>query len=309
MKVFGQQVLPDVAPQDAPILRQILRGYSQCAFQANELTALFFIAAVSLYNWQMAMFYVISVIIATFVARAMNADKVLLGLGLFGFNAGLMGLALGNFFVLTTTLWFWVPILAAIVTVIAVLLSRHLPFPFLAAPFILMFWVIWPLTDVMGIQPVDLGDFPEGHVAIVKAIVSALGSTLFAPSLIVGVLFFIGLAISDWRHAIVAVIGAALAATVASYVGITAGEAINSGFIGFNAVLAAIAAYALVGQDLRQACLAAFFATWFFSMVNRYWPMPALASGFVLSVWLIMLLSYFNPLFTGATKTAGQAES
>jgi urea transporter len=299
MKVFGQQILPDIEPQDAPIGRQILRGYSQCAFQAHELTALFFIAGVSIYNWQMAMFYILSVIIATFVARAMNADKVLLGLGLFGFNAGLMGLALGNFFVLSVFLWIWVPILAAAVTVVAVLLSRHLPFPFLAAPFILMFWIIWPLTGIMGIEPIDLGDFPDGKVAILKATVLALGSTLFASNLIVGILFFIGVALSNWRHAVVAVIGAALAATVAAYVGTASGEAINSGFIGFNAVLAAIAAYALVGQDLRLACLAAFFATWFFSMVNKYWPEPALASGFVFAVWLIILLSYINPRFSG----------
>ena len=99
MSVMTARILPEVALEEAPFWRQCLRGFSQCAFQCNEITGLAFILAVAVHNWRMAIFYVIGVILGTLVARLLGGDRTLLGLGLFGFNSGLMGLALGNFFV------------------------------------------------------------------------------------------------------------------------------------------------------------------------------------------------------------------
>jgi urea transporter len=98
---------------------------------------------------------------------------------------------------------------------------------------------------------------------------------------------------------VVALMGALLASSLAAHVG-APGTAINSGFIGFNAVLAAVATYALIAPDLRVAALASLIATWIFSYVNRNVPAPALASGFVLTVWAILLVGRINPRFNGA---------
>jgi urea transporter len=135
-------------------------------------------------------------------------------------------------------------------------------------------------------------------VAFGHATIAALGAALFASGALAGLLFLAGVLVSNWRHAVVALMGAALAATLAAHVG-AKGTAINSGFIGFNAVLAAVATYALVAADLRLAALAALVATWIFSYVGRQVPAPALASGFVLTVWVILLLGMFNPRFNG----------
>ena len=150
MKLAGIPILPEVEPSQMPFWRQVLRGFSQCAFQANELTALFFIAAATLFNWRMGAAYVVSVIIATIVARLLAGIPDLLGLGLYGFNSGLMGLALANFFQPGPALWCWVPVLAAVVAAVTVAMARWLPFPFLAAPFIGMFWALWPLAETHG---------------------------------------------------------------------------------------------------------------------------------------------------------------
>lgn len=304
MKLAGIQILPEVDLSRMPFCRQVLRGFSQCAFQANELTALFFIAGAMLFNWRMGVAYVVSVVIATAVARLLRGIPDLLGLGLYGFNSGLMGLALANFFVPGTALWCWVPVLAAVVAAVTVVMARWMKFPFLAAPFISMFWIIWPLAESMGLQKVDLGAFPDSPVALVQATIAALGATLFASGPFAGLLFLAGVLVSNWRHAVVALIGALLAASLAAFVG-TKGTAINSGFIGFNAVLGAVATYALVAADLRLAALAALFSTWIFGFFARNLPAPALASGFVLTVWLILLLGWLNPRFSGeASKDA-----
>jgi urea transporter len=300
MSVMGAQILPEAAPDQTPFWRQCLRGFSQCAFQCNEVTGLVFIVAVAVHNWRMAVFYVISVILGTLVARLLGSDRTLLGLGLLGFNSGLMGLALGNFFVSDTALWIAVPILACIVGAVTVAMAKWLPIPFLAAPFILTFWVLWPIRSSIGLTAINLGAFGDSHVRFILATLSALGSALFVASAISGLLFLLGILIANWRHAVVAALGALVAALLAAHVG-AAGDMINSGFIGFNAVLAAVATYELVAADLRLALLAAMASTWIFSFINRSWPSPALASGFVLTVWGIMLLGWLNSRFNPRT--------
>ena len=296
MSVMSAQVLPEVAPEETPFWRQCLRGFSQCAFQCNEVTGLVFILAVAVHNWRMAVFYVIGVVLGTLVCRLLGGDRALLGLGLFGFNSGLMGLALGNFFVVNTALWIAVFILACIVGAVTIAMAKWLPIPFLAAPFILTFWVIWPIRSSIGLTAANLGAFNDSHVRYITAVFGALGSALFAASAISGLLFLLGILIANWRHAVIAAIGALIAALIAAHVN-APGDMINSGFIGFNAVLAAIATYELVAADLRLVVLAAFASTFIFSLINRNWPSPALASGFVLCVWGIMLLGWLNTRF------------
>lgn len=297
MTVMGRNVLPDVPLGELPFWRQYLRGFSQCAFQANEVTGLIFVIAVAIFNWRMAAFYVLSVLIATVVARLLKADRTLLDLGLFGFNSGLMGLAMGNFYVADFGLWVWVAVLAVVAAAVAVAMSKWLPIPFLAAPFILTFWVMWFVADARPeLIKLDLGAFPAEDIRWGTAIVSALGSTLFAPAVIVGLLFFLGLLVSNWRHAVIAVIAAVIAVAMAAHVGVVGGM-INSGFVGFNAVLAALAAAVVIQGDLRMAVLSAILATWFFSYINRGAPVPALASGFVAAVWFVMFLDWVHRRF------------
>ena len=105
MKLAGISVLPEVDPGKPPFWRQVLRGFSQCAFQTNELTALFFIITATLFNWRMGAAHVVSVVLATIVAKLSRGNPELLGLGLYGFNSGLMGLALANFFQPDLALW------------------------------------------------------------------------------------------------------------------------------------------------------------------------------------------------------------
>jgi urea transporter len=209
-----------------------------------------------------------------------------------------MGLALANFFKPNMALWLLMPVIAAVVAAGTVAMARWVHIPFLAAPFIGVFWLLWPFAEMIGLEKIDLGAFPDAPVAFLDATVGALGATLFGSGYLVGILFLAGVLISNWRHAVVALMGAALAASLAAHVG-AKGTAINSGFIGFNAVLAAMAAYALVNADLRLAAMASVFATWIFSYVGRNMPAPALASGFLLTVWLILLLGWLNPYFNG----------
>jgi urea transporter len=308
MSVLGLEVLPDVTDRPVPLSRQCLRGLSNCAFQTNEITGLIFVLAVGLYSWHMAIYYVVSVIVATMVARLAKAVPhlytdlmgVFLDIGLLGFNAALMGLALGNFFQRGTALYIAVVVLAVVVEIVNLAMAKWLPIPFLAAPFIATFWLFWPISSHVGVHAIPLGDFPDEPVHFIQATFFSMGSTLFSPKIIAGVLFLVGVLVANWRHAVVAAMSATVAVALAQHVHVVGG-AVNTGFIGFNAVLAGVATYALVAEDLRVALLGALLGTWLFSFVTRNAPVPALASGFVLAVWAILLLGWINPRFVGQT--------
>jgi urea transporter len=83
----------------------------------------------------MATFYVIGVVVGTLAARALQGIGDLLDLGLYGFNSGLIGLALGNFFQYEPMLWLWVVVFAIVAAAVTVAWSRWVPVPFLAAPY------------------------------------------------------------------------------------------------------------------------------------------------------------------------------
>jgi urea transporter len=306
-----------------PLWRQILRGFSQCAFQANEITGVVFIAAVTVYAWQankwnMPAFYILGVVLGTLTAKLLRGIPPLLDLGLYGFNSGLIGLAFGCFFKHEPMIWAWVAGFAIVAAVLTVVMSKWVPIPFLAAPFILTFWLAWLCFELLGLHKADLGAFPAVQVEWGKSILYALGSALFSSNPWTGVLFLVGIAVSNWRHAIVAVIGALVANALAAEAHRTeilagsdgSGGAINFGFVGFNGVLAALAAYALIAEDLRAVVLASLTATWFASYIFHLAPIvPVLASGFVLSIWAIMLLGWLNPRFAGKPPTSSPAPS
>jgi urea transporter len=135
------------------------------------------------------------------------------------------------------------------------------------------------------------------------SILTALGSALFCPAILSGILFLIGLALANWRHAVIAVLGASIAVGLAVTVHVPGGM-INSGFVGFNAVLAAVAAYALVSPDLRLVVLAAGLSTWVFVVFVTTSQDPALASGYVVAIWAIMALGWLNSRFTNAESVS-----
>ena len=301
MSIMGYELLADVRDKPVPLWRQCLRGLSCCAFQTNELTGLIFIAAVLVYSRHMAALYVVAVVVGTVTAVVLSATPVfrtdvVVGYrdaGILGFNAALMGLALGNFFVLDAALWLTVVAMSVVVGIVTVVLARWLPFPFLAAPFIGCFWLVWPLASTIGLHKVALSAWPVQPASYLPATIASMGSTLFAPVGWAGALFLVGVLVSNWRHAVVAAGGGLIAVALAIHVHVVGG-AIMSGYVGFNAVLAALVVYIVVEPDIRLAALGAFIATWIFSYMNRSFPAPALASGFVLGVWAVMVLGWLN---------------
>jgi urea transporter len=300
VSVFDRAVLPEVEFGAVPFWRQWLRGFSQCAFQANEVTAVFLILAVAVFSLQQAAFYLIAVLVGTAVAKVAKGVPDLLDLGLYGFNSGLFGLSMAAFFAPSPLLWVTVVVGAAVVALVTVAFSKLAPFPFLAAPFILTFWAFYPVAESVGLEKLVFDPFTDEKVFFINATFSAMGGALFAGTVISGLLFIIGVGLSNWRHAVVAFVCTLVAHIIATEWQTSAG-AINAGLIGFNAVLCSIAVYSMCGQDLRLTLFGAIGATILIRLFNNLGLVP-LAAGFVTMTWFIMLLGWLGPKFNGTPK-------
>jgi urea transporter len=297
--VFGRPVLPATDEGRCPFWRLVLRGCSQCCFQTNEITGVLFLLAVLAYDWQQFLLMAMGALIGAAVGSLlMRDDRFLLELGLFGFNSCLMALGLGNFFDKTVGLWIWAAALCAVAGVVTWAFIRWFPFPVLAAPFILLFWLFWPLSEDLGLTKLQFPPFIGGDVFFLRAAVSAMGATLFAGVVVAGVLFFLGVLVSNWRHAVLAVAAAMIAHTIAVWWEVP-GDQINSGLAGLNAVLAAVAIYALVAQDIRLSLLGAIVASAVLPLFGRL-DLISLAAGFVLTTWAIMFLDWFQKTWFNA---------
>jgi urea transporter len=305
--IFGKNIMPETEVGETPLWRIIPRGLSQLCFQTNEITGVLFMVAVLTFNWQMAVLAIMGASIGTLVAMGMKSDRFLTELGLFGFNSALIGLSLGSFFEFSILLVVWVAVLAAVAGAIMALATKFLPFPVVAAPFILTFWAFWPMAEKMGLHKAQFPPFDDVPVEFFNASVTAMGAALFCGSLLAGVIFLVALAISSWRAAIIALCGVMLAHAFAASWNPLGGGAVNSGFLGFNAVLCSVAVYTLAGEDIRLALFGAVGATAVFGILLKT-DIPILASGFVIMFWIILFLGWFGNNFFNAKPPAEAVE-
>ncbi len=291
-RVFNRPILPAVEDGRVPFWRIVLRGCSQCCFQTNEVTGVIFLVAVLTYSWQQSLLMLMGAVIGAAVGVLLRGERVLLELGLFGFNSCLMALALGNFFERDGALWVAAAVLCVVSSVASWAMLKWFPYPMLAAPFIVVFWIIWPLADDLGLTKLQFPPFIDEDVFPIKAGFAAMGAALFAGTVLAGLLFFVAVLVSNWRHAVLALVAAFLAHAVAVWWTVP-GEQINSGLAGFNAVLAAVAIYAFAGSDVRLALFGAIVASAILPLFSRL-DLISLAAGFVVATWAVLLLGWFQ---------------
>src|SRR5690606_23299036 len=100
-----------------------LRGSGQVFFMENQVTGLFFLAAIGFASyasadWATTIGAVIGLVVATLTAKWLECDEKSIASGLFGFNGILIGVALPTFVADSPTLWFLLVFGAAASTVI-----------------------------------------------------------------------------------------------------------------------------------------------------------------------------------------------
>ena len=188
----------------------------------------------------------------------------------------------------------WTVLLVCIASAVLLvrLFLRILPFPIIALPFLIIFWILWAIEPhVSFLQPSELHLAAYHTFHPILAVLYSLGQAIFSATLWSGVLFLIGVLLSNWRHGVVALLGAVIGTFVAYYYSNVAPESANLGLYGFNGVLAAVAVFVTCQGKLRLSILGALLATIFIPLIADF-GVQTLSAPFVFTTWLMILLGW-----------------
>jgi urea transporter len=297
MKAPVDYIFPPVTTGLVPYWRLVLRGFSQLCFQSNELTGAFFLAAVLVASPISAAYLLVAGIIAPAGRMLMGERGPVLATGLPGLNPSLVALSIPAFFEAGWTnvgMWGVLVVSVAATIVLVRICIAILPFPTLALPLIIIFWILYALEPHIDVlQPVSFGHSATASFHPLIAVLHSLGEAVFSPTTLSGLLFLVGVSLSNWRHGFVALIGAVIGTLVAYYYHHVDPTSADLGLYGFNGVLTAVAVFAICGGQLRLAILGALIATILMPVIAEV-GVPTLSLPFVLTTWLVLGLGWIG---------------
>ncbi len=300
-------------------LRVILRGVGQVFFCCNAVTGLIFLIALYVGGITAGLAATVGVVSSTVAAYLLGFSEDDIDAGLYGFNGTLVGPCLFLFLENTPQLWLYVVLASILSTVVLAALMRILqPYniPASTSPFVLTCWMFMvavyafdgfsrgPVLPAPGI-PADIAaasvvstefaNFTQNAVeAWYTAITKGIGEVMFADSIIVGILFLVGIAITSMRGAFMALSGAIVGVAVPVLLGADK-TLIEMGLYAFNPVLTMMAIgwvflkpttgsaiLALLAGILTIICQA--------GLANFLAPigLPTLTFPFVLVMWMFL---------------------
>jgi len=293
-----------------------LRGIGQVMFQDNPLSGLLFFVAIGWGSYaagmpQVAIGGLVAVVAATLTAQWLRVDAAGLGAGLYGYNAYLVGLALGTFLAVSPLWWVYVA-LGGAVSVVATIGTANVfktwGVAALTAPFVLTAWLLLlatyafsaiegsglPMTaeiaplDPAAANPLAFGDFLVG-------ILKSIAQVFLKADVLSALLLLVGLAVNSIAAAAFAVAGAIVAVLTAHLLGAES-DLITGGLMGFSPVLTAIALGAVFYKPGVRVALYALIGTVFtvvvqgaMNVVLTPFGIPTLTGPFVLASWLFLL--------------------
>lgn len=140
--------------QPLDLTAAVVKGISEVMFQANVMTGVLFIVGILLNSWRGAIWAVVGSFLGLMIGMSHSAPSTNLSLGIYGYNAALVAMAL--------TLYrpsFLLPIVGAI---ISVPFTEELPtvgLPTLTTPFVMASWTI------IALDRLDIRQFGDHRVS------------------------------------------------------------------------------------------------------------------------------------------------
>jgi urea transporter len=259
---------------------------------------------------QVAIAGLVAVVVATLTAQWLHVDRASLTSGLYGYNAFLVGLALGTFLAPTALLWVYV-VLGAAVSVVAMLGIANAVQPWgvsgFTFPFALTTWLL--LLATYGFSGLTGAALPTGKVVtafqpyeasalhiidLAQGVLHSISQVFLKGTGVSALLLLVGLAVSSRAAAAFAFGGAIPAVAKAQLLGAES-ALITRGLLGFSPVLTAIAlgtvsyrpslrvtAYAALGTVFRAITQSAL------NVALTPLAIPALTAPFVLVTRLFL---------------------
>ncbi|MCW5598837.1 MAG: urea transporter [Nitrosomonas sp.] len=290
-------------------LRVIFRGVGQVFFCGNAVTGLIFLAALYVGGITAGLAATVGVISSTVAAYLLGFPDDEIDAGLYGFNGTLVGPCLFLFLEHSPQLWLYVVFASILSTIVLAALMRILqPYniPASTSPFVLTCWMfmaavfafdsfsrgpVLPAASIptevayISMIPVEMW-----HVAVSKGV----SEVMFADNVIVGVMFLVGIAITSFRGAAMALSGAIVGVITPVLLGADK-NLIEMGLYAFNPVLTMMAIGWVFLKPSKKSAVLAFLAGMLTvvcqaGLANFLTPigLPTLTFPFVLVMWMFL---------------------
>lgn len=290
-------------------LRVLLRGAGQVFFCCNAVTGLIFLAALYVGGIAAGLAATVGVISSTVAAYLLGFPEEDIDAGLYGFNGTLVGPCLFLFLEHSPQLWLYVVFASILSSIVLAALMRILqPYniPASTSPFVLTCWMFMaavfafdsfsrgPVLPIAGIptEAANISMLPieMWHVAVSKGI----SEVMFADSVIVGIMFLVGIAITSLRGAVMALSGAIVGVVIPILLGADK-NLIEMGLYAFNPVLTMMAVGWVFLKPSKRSAVLALLAGMLTvicqaGLANFLAPigLPTLTFPFVLVMWMFL---------------------
>jgi urea transporter len=287
----------------ANFVRVVLRGIGQVMFQDHAGTGLLFLIGIAIESPTMAAGTLIGAIIGPVTATLAGFDHDEIQAGIYGFCPVLLGI--GSLFYLQPwpLTWALVVVGSIAATFVTYLMRHYLSFPTYTAPFVVVTWIVILVAHAAAGPAIDVIPAPVSDVPVrfISRVFRGTAEVMFGANEVSGLLFIVGIALSNRRHAVLALLGS-MVGTILSIYHQNPIAAINLGIYGYNASLAAIAVYLW-----RKSLLISLLAAAITIPITEYFPsaqlgIPALTAPFVLASWLVLLIGEIDAVFMKEQK-------
>lgn len=279
---------------------QVLNGISQIMLQQNRLCGILFLAGLFIGHWIYGLAALLAVLCGTLTAQILKYDTKEIDSGLYGFSPALTGVVLVFLFKPVFVIW----LLIIIGSVIAAILQHFFikrNFPAYTFPFILISWVLIFLIRNLGSIPgsdIETNEILNLSADSLLIGTKSYGQVIFQSNTLAGILFFIGVLISNRAAGVYALISAFLISFLSLLTGQNP-ESINMGLYGFNPVLTAIVFAGIRPKDGLWV-LISILITFGINLILVEADLLKAFGGvltfpFVAGVWLTLLIQKFFP--------------
>lgn len=279
---------------------QVLNGISQIMLQQNRLCGILFLAGLFIGHWIYGLAALLAVLCGTLTAQILKYDAKEIDSGLYGFSPALVGVVLVFLFKPVFVIW----LLIIVGSVVAAILQHFFikrNFPAYTFPFILISWVLIFLIRNLGSIPGS--DIETNEILSLSADslligTKSYGQVIFQSNTLAGILFFIGVLISNRAAGIYALISAFLISFFSLLTGQNP-ESVNMGLYGFNPALTAIIFAGIRPKDGLWV-LISILITFGINLILVETDLLKAFGGvltfpFVAGVWVTLLIQKFFP--------------
>lgn len=278
--------------------KRSMSGIAQVIVQPCSLSGFIILLGIAVHSWKMAVGALIGTVIGTATALFLNYDNKNINLGIYGYNATLIGIA--NIYLFQTTA---ISIIVLIICcAFSVLVTNWIPsylrLPAFTAPFVFITWLVILISKNIGLLPSgDILNFINNiHSA---GLAEAVGQVYIQGNGITGAIMLLAILLCSKSSFVWAIVATSLTWLLAHGLNYPDSN-IQSGLYGFSAILTAIAL-----QNLKPIAfpLAGVVLTVFVTQAFILSGWPSLTAPFVFVSWLMTVMHSSYKKYTNKPLT------